>query len=146
MNQSTAIFLINDKVRAIYVIYEPDTEKTSAPRTMFKTFDQSIKVDDLIVVPTGTRLGMTVVKVTQVDVRVDFDDATAIQWVCHKVDRHPYEVVLAREGDMMKVVREAEENHKREELRKKIFASTEAQVGTLAIATMTDITIEAEKV
>ena len=140
MNQSTAIFLVNEATRAIYGIYEPDSEKTKAPRTMFKTFDKSIKVDDLIIVPTDTRHGMTIVKVVEVDAKVDYDDPTPIRWVVGKVDRHAYEVVLSREGDMLKIVAEAEENHKRDELRAKLFANSEKQIRKLSISNMTDVT------
>lgn len=38
MNYSTAVFLINDKVRAVYGTYEAGER---AAKTMFKTFDAS---------------------------------------------------------------------------------------------------------
>lgn len=139
MNQSLAIFLVNDAARAIYAIYDPETEKTNKARTMFKTFDKSIKVDDLIVVPTTNRVGMTVVKVTEVDAKPDYDSTCIVQWVVARVDRHAYEVCLSREGDMLKIVQEAEESHKREELRAKLFAHSEAQVRGLSIAKMENL-------
>lgn len=79
MNYSTAIFLINPKVRAIAAIYEPDTDSRKAPRTVFKTFDQSIGVNDYILVPTETRHKMTVNKVVEVDVEPDLETGAGMQ-------------------------------------------------------------------
>lgn len=139
MNNSTAIFLVNEKVRAIYVTYEPCTEKTSAPRTMFKTLDSALKPKDLVIVPKSGGHGFTVAKVESVDAKVDFDDATDVKWIAGKVDLHAYEVCLSREGDMLKIVREADENHRREELRAKIFANSADKVKGLSIAQMSDL-------
>lgn len=139
MNQSLAIFLVNESVRAIYAIYEADTEKTKAARTMFKTFDDTIKANDLVIVPTETRHGMTVCKVVEVDAKVDYDSHEPVKWIVGKVDRHSYEVCLSREGDMLKIVTEAEESHKRRELRDKIFAHAEDKVSNLSIVKMTNL-------
>ncbi len=75
MNYSTAIFLINPKVRAIAAVYEPDTDNRKAPRTIFKTFDSTIEVGDYILVPTDTRHKMTVNKVVEVDVEPDLESS-----------------------------------------------------------------------
>lgn len=139
MNESTAIFLVNKAVRALLCTYEKDTEKTTAPRTMFKTLDPSIKKDDILNVPSSTRHGVTTVRVVTTDVDVNLDDPTHVDWIMSKVDRHAYEVCLSREGDMLKLVREAEEHHKREELKAKIFKHSEAQIRELSIVSMTDL-------
>ena len=83
MNHSTAIFLINNDVRAIAVTYEKidlakDTTKMMKYQAaylsggrlpdgavVFKTMDTAIKVDDFVIVPTDTRHGMTVCKVVE---------------------------------------------------------------------------------
>lgn len=55
MNKSTAVFLINDRVRMIRASYEADTATQKASTEFFKTFDHTIKVGDLINVVSNTR-------------------------------------------------------------------------------------------
>jgi len=118
-NQSTAVFLINDKTRAILATYE---EGDNAPRTMFKTFDQSIDVDDMIIVPTGTRHRMTVCKVVEVDVDVDFNSSVTVEWVIGTVDTTEYQEVVRREKDALKTIRSAEVRREREKLKEALLA------------------------
>lgn len=132
MNNSTAVFLINDKVRAIYAGYEP--EKKGSDKALFKTFDPTIKVDDLIVVPTGTRYGMTVCKVLEVDVEFDIDTPVEVKWVVEKVNLPAHEKVLAEENEAIQIIRSAEKRKKRDELRKAIFADQAEALGALPIA------------
>ncbi len=70
MNYTTAVFLINDKARALRGTYEAGEH---APRALFKTFDPAIKKDDLVIVPTGTRHNMTVVKIVEEDVEIEIE-------------------------------------------------------------------------
>lgn len=118
-NQSTAVFLINDKTRAILATYE---EGDNAPRTMFKTFDQDIDVDDMIIVPTGTRHKMTVCKVVEVDVDVDFNSSVTVEWVIGTVDTTEYQNVVRREKDALKTIRSAEVRREREKLKEALLA------------------------
>ena len=118
-NQSTAVFLINDKTRAILATYE---EADSSPRTMFKTFDQNIDVDDLIIVPTTTRHKMTVCKVVEVDVDVDFNSSTTVEWVIGTVNTDEYQEVVRREKDALKTIRSAEVRREREKLKEALLA------------------------
>jgi hypothetical protein len=76
VDNSKIVFLINDQARAIMATYEP-----GAPAEMFKTLDDSISVNDLVVVQSTTRHMMTVVKVTAVDVDVNFDSTTPLKWI-----------------------------------------------------------------
>jgi hypothetical protein len=69
VNYTTAVFLINDSIRAVTCTYENDGK-----RVPFKTLDKTIAVDDIVVVPSGTRHGMTTCKVVEVDSDVDYDD------------------------------------------------------------------------
>lgn len=78
MNYTTAIFLISDQARAVNVTYESDDD---APRTMFKTLDPNIKVDDFVTVPTDTRHHMTVCKVVEVDVEPDLETSKEMKWI-----------------------------------------------------------------
>jgi hypothetical protein len=120
MNYSTSIFLINNEARAVIGIYEPGD---SAKRVMFKTLDPDIKVGDLVVVPTDTRFKFTVFKILEVDVDVDFDSAVPVDWIAGRFDKVAYEQVVAQEQKSIQVIKQADANHKKEELRAKIFAS-----------------------
>ena len=144
MNYSTAIFLINPKVRAIQAIYEPDTDQRKYPRCTFKTFDQSIQVGDYILVPTETRHKMTVNKVVEIDVEPDLETPQQINWVIGTVDRSMYEEVLASEAKEIELMKAAEKTHAREELRKKMMAHVdETKLAALQIARMSGDGVEA---
>lgn len=116
MNLTTAVFLINPNVRAIMAQYDE-----GQPSTLFKTVDPTIKVDDFVVVPTATRIGFTVCKVTATDVDVDFDDKTLVQW-CTKVDIDTYKSIQAMEVEVIKKIQSAEVRKKREDLKKNLLA------------------------
>ncbi|BEV44385.1 hypothetical protein [Afipia carboxidovorans] len=144
MNYSTAIFLINPKVRAIAAIYEPDTDARKAPRTIFKTFDPTISIGDFILVPTETRHKMTVNKVVEVDVEPDLESHAQMNWVIGTVDRAMYENVLAQEAKAIDLMKAAEKTHAREELRKKMMAHVDEQkLGALQITRMSGDGVEA---
>lgn len=55
MNYSTAVILLNKNIRTVQATYEPDRVGVDAKRSIFKTFDSSIQVDDIVVVPSTTR-------------------------------------------------------------------------------------------
>jgi hypothetical protein len=120
MNYSTAIFLLNDDVRAVNCSYE---SHDGAPLTMFKTFDHQIKVDDYVVVPTNTRHKKTVVQVKQVDVEVDFANTTEIDWIIGVVDMADYQHILAQEEIAKKAVLAAETGAEKRRLRENLFAN-----------------------
>jgi hypothetical protein len=143
VNYSTAIFLINPKVRAIAAIYEPDTETRKATRTIFKTFDQALSVGDYVLVPTDTRHKMTVNKVVEVDIEPDLESSACMQWVIGVVDRVAYEDVLAQETRAIDLMKAAEKTHAREELRKKMLAHVdETKLAALQITRMTGDGVE----
>lgn len=121
-NYSTAIFLFNNKVRAVLAIYEADTKDTKAPRTMFKTLDSDIKVDDFVLVPTNTRHNMTVVKVTDVGVEVDLESSIKVDWIIGPIDRLHYEQVLSMEAQAVNAIKSAQTTRKRNELREALLA------------------------
>ena len=136
MNYSTAVFLINDKVRAIAVTYEAGE---AAPRTIFKTFDQSIKKDDYVLVPTDTRHKMTVCKVVDEAVEPDLEAPSKMDWIIGVVDRSDYERVLGQEQAAIDAMKSAEKNRKREELRKSLLADSEGAIKALPISHVQDI-------
>jgi hypothetical protein len=135
MNYSTAVFLINDSCRGIEGIYEPDTEHKKQPRRTFKTFDKSVKVGDLIIVPSGTRHKFTTFKVTKVDVEVDPATNEKIDWVVGVVDGSTYDRLVADENEAIARIKAAEKTYQREELKKKMFAHmSDAERSALSIS------------
>lgn len=134
MNYSKAIFLINDDVRAIRGKY--GTIKESNESDVFKTFDCDIAVDDLVVVQTNTRYGMTVVKITEVDVDVDFDSPTDMKWIVQKVDKEPFDNLLAQETLAIDAVKSAEKRKRRNDMRANLFADQQDKLKALALTKM----------
>lgn len=142
MNLSTAVFLLPEsKARAIMVTYEA---QENAQRTMFKTFDQNIKVDDYVVVPTDTRHKLTVCKVVEVDVDVDFDSSTQVAWLVGRVDMADMLQIKEQETKILEAIKAAEKNRKRKELQKSmadLIADGGGDIKLLTIsATATDET------
>jgi hypothetical protein len=138
MNYSSAVFLINKNVRAIKVTYDKqDPGKAPASEYTFKTLDPAIAKDDFVVVPTDTRHGLTVVKVSQVDVDIDLDDAiTQYKWIVARVDRSAYDQTLLDEAQAVKVIRLAEFNKKRSDLREGMLGASMDEIKALPIAAL----------
>ncbi len=119
MNYSTAIFLISDQARAINVTYESGD---NAPKTIFKTLDPNIKVDDFVTVPTKTRHHMTVCQVVEVDIDLDLDCSTEMDWIIGTVNRADFEQIKSQEGDAIAKIKSAEKRRKRRELKDALLA------------------------
>lgn len=134
MNSSTIIFLINDNVRAIRAIYEADTPAGQAAREVFKTLDPTIKVGDLVVVPTSTRHFMTVVKVVDVDWDIDLDLPAEVKWVVDKVDRSNHDRLQEQEQVAIQTVKSAEKRKKRDDLRAAVLLDSADQIKALPIS------------
>lgn len=117
MNYTTAVFLINDNVRAIKAIYEADTTNRLADRETLKTIDPSIKVGDFIIAPTDGRHNMSVLKVVEVDVRIDIESSAKIRWVVDKIDRTSFEKISSWEETAIQKMQNAEALKKRKELK-----------------------------
>jgi len=144
MNYSTAVFLVNDKIRAISATYEKDGYEDGRPtpgaakKITFKTFDQAIKKGDLIIVPTNTRHGFTICKVVDVDIELDYETNNQIDWVAGVFEDAEHKRMLAMEEKMVETIRSAEKNRKREELRKSLMADSETKLLALPIAKVKD--------
>jgi len=138
MNYSTAILLINPACRAIKAIYEPDPQNDLSPRAkrqLFKTFDPSIKVGDIAMVPSTTRHMVTTVKVTDVDVEWDVHSCEEVKWVIGVIDQAEYISLKSQEEAAINQIKESEKTFERNELKKKMFAHmTEEQIASLQIA------------
>jgi hypothetical protein len=141
MNYSTAVFLINDKIRAVKVSYEDKTTTPRADEYTYKTLDQSLKKDDLVVVPTKTRHKMTVCRVTEVDVEVDYDSSVEMKWIVDKVDNAAYEALLAQEAQAIKEMRDADAKSKKEALQEKLFKHNLDKIKALPMASMGEETV-----
>ena len=131
MNYSTALFLFNDKLRAVGVSYDPNCKNEAL--IAFKTLDPDLKPGDFVVVPTDTRHKMTVVKVIEVDLDVDFESPVQMQWIVGHVDRASYEETLTQEGRAIAKMKSAEAHKKREELKKAMFAEHAASFADAAL-------------
>jgi hypothetical protein len=133
MDNSRIVFLINDTVCAIEAQYEENGTKE-----VFKTFDHTLAVDDLAVVQSGTRHGMTVVKVCKINVDVNFDSSAPIKWVVQKIDKPGFDRVLGQEAEAIAAVQAAELRRKKEELRQTMFKDHEASIARLSLASRAD--------
>jgi hypothetical protein len=133
MNYSTAVFLINDAVRAVKGIYED-----GKPADIFKTLDPSISKDDLVVVPTDTRHKMTVIKIVETDVDVDFDSTVPMKWVICRVDMKEHADILRMEEKAIAVIKSGEIRKKKEAIRDTVFREQMEQLKTLELATIGD--------
>jgi hypothetical protein len=133
-NPSIAVFLINKDVRGILCSYEQDSQgRPTGSLYLFKTFDQTLKKGDYVVVPTSTRHGMTVCRVEEVDVEPDFDSSIDYKWLVCRVDRSAYDAILAKEADAIAQIKKAEKRAARDELRKKLYASHEEDLKALPL-------------
>lgn len=112
MNRTTTVFLINKDVRAFTAVYE-DGNKPE----YFKTFDQTIKKDDLVVVESTTRHHFTVVKVVDPNANVDIqDNDLKVKWMVSKVDLVDHKEILTNENEAIEKVKQAEFNKMRRDL------------------------------
>lgn len=130
MNYSRAIFAINDDVRCVRTIYDPDHERETK---LHKTFDPTIKVDDLVIVETGTRYNMTVVKVTEVDIEPDLKTHKDMGWVVGRVDTEAHEQLKKTEAEAIDTIKKLERKKARRELREEWMGSNGDELKALPI-------------
>jgi len=118
MNPSLSSFLVEEKCRAIRVEYDPDFKANNNYDTcrLYKTLDPSIKVDSLVVVPTRTRHGFTVVKVVEVDFTVNYTGNDEYRWIVGPVDKAAYDALLDADKAVMVKVGKIQENKMKREL------------------------------
>jgi len=133
MNNSTAIFLINPAVRVVKATYT-DGE---APG-VFKTLDQGLVKDDLILVQTNTRHKLTVCKIVEVDVDFDPDTTETITWVFGKVDMGPINSLIAAEESAVKRIKTKQLERKRAEMARDMAADDD-EIKKLPLASIGDI-------
>jgi len=136
MHSSRKVFLLDNEPRCVLATYEKDegplynTKKVKT--TEYKTFDDDVAVDDLVIVKTNTRHGFTVVKVKEVDVEPDLDSSDEINWVVSRFDTGIYEGIIKKEEEFLSAVRKAEKTRRKAELKKDFLADADASVNLLA--------------
>lgn len=126
-NPSLAAFLLDNGPRCVSVSYDTTyNTRTGKPEPAdiksFKTFDTAIQVDDLVVIPTDTRYGFTVGKVTAVDTRVNWSSSETMRWIAGRVDKAGYDSILAQEEKLVGQVAKAQEAKARRELAEELAA------------------------
>lgn len=122
MNPTAAVMLVEDSIRPCMVEYDPDNYKNNSDNKFFKCLDPSIKIDDLVIVTTGTRHGMTVAKVKKIGVQevvVNYEGVDVWGWVVGPVPSEQHKRILATEASIVGRVQEATTN----ELKAKLKAS-----------------------
>ena len=140
MDASKLVFLLREDARLIRAAYEPSTPDmaSAAPNTQaktyaFKTLDPTITAGDFVVVETGTRHGLTICKVTEVDLEPDFDDGISLKWAFFTIPVAEIERIKALELEAIAVAKRAELRKKKEELREAIFRDS-AEMKTIGLA------------
>ena len=138
MNYSTAVMLINPTIRAVRGKYEE-----SGNAEIFKTIDQDLKVDDFAVVESGTRWGITTVKISEVDVDVDFDSSKNVGWVIGKIDMLAHGNIKKMEDSAIDLIKRGELRKRREDIKKNTLdAVTSGDIDKLDIARLGGNAIE----
>lgn len=124
MNPTASVMLVEDTIRPCKVEYDPDSANNNrgASHThFFKCLDPSIKKDDLVIVTTSTRHGMTVAKVVAIgaaDVPVDFlNSSIHWGWVVGPVPHEQHKRILETEKKIVGRVQEANTNKLKAELK-----------------------------
>lgn len=120
MNLLASVMLVEDSIRPCRVEYDPDNAKLNSPHKLFKCLDGNVKKDDLVIVSTGTRHGMTVAKIIAIgydDVPVDFENPEPWGWVIGPVPSEQYERILATEKQIIGTVATANANKMKAELK-----------------------------
>jgi hypothetical protein len=125
MNYSTAIFLINDDVRALLVVFSTDEERQQkVPRYMVKTFDKTIAEGDYVVVPSTMGMeNLAIARVTDVDVEVDFDSTTHVPWVVQRISLDEFNETTQQEDVAVAAIRQAHFVAKKKQLGKDLFSA-----------------------
>lgn len=136
MNYTRAVFLINDNVRAALCIYENEEENPKQKKITFKTFDQSLKEGDFVVVPTDTRHKMTVVKIVDFmpSLDVDVKDMTNLEWIIGKVEKADYVKITQEEDAAINAIKSAQKRKEREELKAALLADSSSTLKLLPIS------------
>lgn len=148
-NYSTAILLLNRRVKTIKVHYNPkntnqdrydDADGTSQDVKVFKTLDHSIVKGDIVVVPSTTRVQMTTALVIDDDYKLDPQSTLQLGWVVDRVNTVPYTEICEMEKEMIETLIQSERAHLQDEMAEKLRKLHEKSgVANMAIANFESI-------
>lgn len=124
MHDTRKVFLLDPEPKCIKAVYEAHEDAT---QTEFKTFDEDIKVDDYVIVPSTTRHEMTVCRVVEIDVEPDLDTSVKMDWVIGKIESSQYETILDQERQLIDAVRSAEKKRRKAQLKEDILADVDTK-------------------
>ena len=159
VHKSLLVFLLDDSVKAIRAVYEKVNEPAAAaempmaygqadPETspklrgyLFKTHTSDHKVGDLLVVPTDTRHGFTVVKVVEVDAEPDMNAQSDVKWIVGKVDTATYFDIRAQEAEIIDKVAKSELKAQRDKLRETLLGADSERFEGMKLAIGQDVEI-----
>lgn len=140
MNYSSAVMLINENIRAVSVSFKQDSNGDPVQCYTYKTLDKTIKKGDFVVVPTKDKnYYMTVCRVEDVDVDIDFESNIELKWIHDKVDLVAINAIMAEEQKWITQLKLAEKRKKREDIKKNMldmYADEDFKVDALPIANM----------
>lgn len=129
VNKSLAVFLLETPgLRAVNVTYEgfdPSTKKPLGNLTMFKTFERDLTVGDLVIVPTGTRVGFTCVQIAELDPEIDFESSKEVGWIVGLFDISRHATILAQEQKIIDAVKAADKKARQDELKKRMLGNVD---------------------
>lgn len=131
MNYSTAVLLVNDTIKVVKGQYEE-----GGKAGVFKTLDATLKVDDYAVVESGTRWGITTVKIIEIDtVDIDFDSTEQLKWVVQKIAMGQHQEVRKMEAAAIEIIKKGEIRKRREDIKKNTLdAYCAGEIDNLGIA------------
>lgn len=131
MNYSTAVLLVNDKIKVVKGLYQEDGKPG-----IFKTLDPTLKVDDYAVVESSTRWSITTVKITEIDtVDIDFDSSEQLKWVVQKINMNGHQEVKKMEAQAIDIIKKGELRKRREDIKKNTLdAFCAGEIDNLGIA------------
>ena len=123
-NPSIAVFLMEgSQARAIAVNFDPADKHN---RELFKTFDQSIKVDDVVLFPTASRVGFSTGIVVETDVDFDLNTTKEVRWLAGVVDTKAHARLVEQDKELGSMIRKSELRRKRTEMREAVMGQLSA--------------------
>jgi hypothetical protein len=137
MNKTLQIFLVNDEVRGVTVTYAPE-----GGRYTFKTFDDTLKVDDYVIVESTNSNnstnstnphGFVICQVVETDVEIDLDSPHTYKWVVGRVDTEAHNELLRQEQIVIARIAKAEKRRKRKKLAETLLDDTNGELKELPI-------------
>lgn len=138
MHDSLQIFVYNEACRGIRCSYGektgPDGKPTDDDISLYKTLDPGISVGHFVLVRTGTRHGMTVVKVEETDVEPNFESNKPVNWIIAVVDDGHVRALEAQEADANSLIKRAHMRKRRAELYNDFMADAADEIKALPIA------------